>query len=80
MINDTLASDSRMIVMTQPKQKAGIVYNIGCAGKIISFEETLDKRYLITLLDCSAILLASSLTVIDSGILIFLFIILYLMI
>ena len=49
MINDTLASDSRMIVMTQPKQKAGIVYNIGCAGKIISFEETLDKRYLITL-------------------------------
>ena len=49
MINDTLASDSRMIVMTQPKKQLNIVYNIGCAGKIISFEETVDKRYLITL-------------------------------
>ena len=49
MINDTLASDSRMIVMTQPKKNGTLVYNIGCAGKIISFEETLDKRYLITL-------------------------------
>ena len=50
MTNDALASKLRLIVMTQPNhQYPNNIYNIGCAGKIISFEETADNRYLITL-------------------------------
>ncbi len=50
MTNDALATNSRIIVLTQPNYKfPNKVYSIGCAGKIISFEETTDQRYLITL-------------------------------
>ena len=49
MINDSMKSD-RIIGMIQPKkQKKNIpdLYSVGCAGKITSFNETDDGRYLI---------------------------------
>ena len=51
MIDDCMKSD-RIIGMIQPKNNSGKVpelYNIGCAGKITSFNETNDGRYLIVL-------------------------------
>ena len=44
---------NRMFGMVQPRNKMGMspeVYNVGCLGKIISFNETTDKRFIITLL------------------------------
>ena len=52
MVKDTIATSHRMIVMTLPasKEKNGSdVYKLACAGKLISFEETLDGRFLISL-------------------------------
>ena len=51
MIDDAMKGD-RIIGMVQPKksnQTIPILYNVGCAGKIISFNETEDGRYLIVL-------------------------------
>ena len=51
MINDSMRSD-RMIGMIQPKEQnkqKPSLYKIGCAGKITSFNETNDGRYLIVL-------------------------------
>ena len=51
MIDDCMKSN-RMFGMVQPKKKTGDlpeVYNIGCLGKIISFNETADKRFIISL-------------------------------
>ena len=51
MIDDCMKSD-RIIGMIQPKNSSGKVpelYNIGCAGKITSFNETNDGRYLIVI-------------------------------
>ncbi len=51
MIDDAMKSD-RIIGMVQPKksdQNIPVLYNIGCAGKITSFNETSDGRYLIVL-------------------------------
>ena len=51
MINDAM-SGNRIIGMIQPKnntQSQPSLYNIGCAGKITSFNETDDGRYLIVL-------------------------------
>ena len=55
MIDDAL-SRSRLIGMIQPCGDDGSgdsycapIYDTGCAGKIVSFEETGDGRYLITL-------------------------------
>lgn len=48
MTQAALQSD-RLIGMIQPKNRAGDLYTIGCAGRIISFHETDDARYLITL-------------------------------
>ena len=51
MINDSMSSD-RIIGMIQPKEKnkqKPSLYEIGCAGKITSFNETEDGRYLIVL-------------------------------
>lgn len=55
MIDDALSSD-RMIGMIQPKIRETIdaedhpdLYEVGCLGKIASFSETPDGRYLITL-------------------------------
>ena len=51
MIDDCMKSD-RIIGMIQPKNninKVPELYNIGCAGKITSFNETNDGRYLIVI-------------------------------
>ena len=53
MINDTMKSD-KFIGMVQPKTmenidnlKFPVLHKVGCLGKITSFKETEDKRYLI---------------------------------
>jgi len=51
LIKDCM-KENRMFGMVQPKNKTGLtpeVYNIGCLGKITSFNETDDKRLIITL-------------------------------
>ena len=51
MVDDAMKGD-RIIGMVQPKksnQTIPILYNVGCAGKIISLNETEDGRYLIVL-------------------------------
>tara|TARA_B100000900_G_C20572672_1_gene713957 strand:+ start:1421 stop:2065 length:645 start_codon:yes stop_codon:yes gene_type:complete len=53
MINDSMNSN-KLIGMIQPKnsidnQSEPILHKIGCLGKIISFKETEDKRYMIEL-------------------------------
>ena len=55
MIDDAMKGN-RIIGMIQPKnfnQKIPILYSIGCAGKITSFNETEDGRYLIVLVGSS---------------------------
>ncbi len=50
MINKAISSKNRLVGMIQPNNSnQNKLYNVGCAGKIIKFEETEDKRYLITL-------------------------------
>ena len=50
MINKAISSKSRLVGMIQPNNSnQNKLYDVGCAGKIIKFEETTDKRYLITL-------------------------------
>jgi len=53
MINDSMKSN-KLIGMVQPKRTAEdlnppILHNIGCLGKITSFKETDDKRFIIEL-------------------------------
>jgi len=49
MVDDALAGD-RVIGMIQPRDAgAAALCDIGCAGRIVSFGETGDGRYLITL-------------------------------
>ena len=53
MINDSMKSN-KLIGMVQPKKPSDdltspILHNIGCLGKITSFKETEDGRYLIEL-------------------------------
>ena len=53
MINDSMKSD-KLIGMIQPKISENIgeppnLFNIGCVGKIVTFKETDDQRYLIEL-------------------------------
>ena len=47
LVNDCMKGD-RLFGMAQPKFKTD-VYNIGCLGKIINFEETADRRFIILL-------------------------------
>ena len=53
MIDEALATDDRLIGMIQPiavKDELRVnLHKVGCAGKIIKFEEVKDSRYLITL-------------------------------
>tara|TARA_B100001250_G_scaffold178508_1_gene153408 strand:+ start:136 stop:792 length:657 start_codon:yes stop_codon:yes gene_type:complete len=53
MIDDALASTDRLIGMIQPASSkdsdSKILKNIGCVGKITTFNEIEDNRYLITL-------------------------------
>ena len=53
MINDSMSSD-KLIGMIQPKNTINkksqpILHNIGCLGKITSFKETEEGRYMIEL-------------------------------
>jgi len=53
MINDSMSSN-KLIGMIQPKNSINSkntpnLYDVGCLGKITSFKETEDKRYLIEL-------------------------------
>ena len=51
LVNDSM-KENRMFGMVQPKNRKGItpeVYKIGCLGKIVSFNETEDKRFIISL-------------------------------
>ena len=51
LVNDCMKED-RMFGMVQPKNKIGKspeTYKIGCLGKIINFNETTDKRFIINL-------------------------------
>ena len=52
LVNDCVKGN-RMFGMVQPRNSKGMspeVYSVGCLGKIISFNETPDKRFIITLL------------------------------
>jgi uncharacterized protein len=54
MIDKVLASENRLIGMIQPKRLKNnnfdtSLYNVGCVGKLIKFEEVENSRYLITL-------------------------------
>jgi Lon protease-like protein len=54
MLDDALKSDHRMIGMIQPNEGPRDVdqdrlHMIGCAGRVVGFQETDDGRYLITL-------------------------------
>jgi uncharacterized protein len=51
LVNDCM-KENRMFGMIQPKSKKGIspeVYKVGCLGKIVSFNETGDKSFIISL-------------------------------
>ena len=55
MINDAM-KENKIIGMIQPKDPGKdfpMLYNVGCAGKITSFNETEDGRYLIVLVGVS---------------------------
>ena len=57
MVEDSLATKQRLIGMIQPQKitpgkelnSKNKYHKIGCAGRIVSFTETNDGRYLITL-------------------------------
>ena len=52
LVNDCMKGN-RMFGMVQPRSSKNMsleVYSVGCLGKIISFNETTDKRFIITLL------------------------------
>ena len=57
MLDDALKSDHRLIGMVQPlgSREDGTpkLHSIGCVGRLISFSETEDRRYMITLLGVS---------------------------
>ena len=67
MIDYSISQKNRLIGMIQPKKsrdknKNVDLYNVGCAGRIIKFEETEDSRYLITLKGVSRFNLLSDIT------------------
>jgi Lon protease-like protein len=54
MLSDALKTDHRLIGMIQPREMSGsrveiALQQIGCAGRVTSFSETEDGRYMITL-------------------------------
>ena len=51
MLDDALRSDHRLIGMAQPRQDGpnSPLYAVGCCGRVTSFSETEDGRYLIAL-------------------------------
>ncbi len=64
MLDDTLKSDHRLIGMIQPMGESGSpprLHRIGCAGRVTSFSETEDGRYLIALSGVSRFRIAEEL-------------------
>lgn len=64
MVDDAMAGD-RIIGLLQPRAGTSGLPNlspVGCAGRITSFAETSDGRYLITLTGCARFRLASELS------------------
>src|SRR5690625_8043583 len=49
MLDDALKSGHRLIGMIQPMEPEGSLQRIGCAGRVTSFTETEDGRYLVAL-------------------------------
>ncbi len=49
LFDDTLKTTGRMIGMIQPVGEGDELHAIGCAGRITSFTETEDGRYMVTL-------------------------------
>ncbi|MEL6235216.1 MAG: LON peptidase substrate-binding domain-containing protein [Pseudomonadota bacterium] len=49
MLEDAMKTPERLIGMIQPLESGRRMHQIGCAGRITSFTETEDGRYLITL-------------------------------
>ncbi|MDA5092888.1 LON peptidase substrate-binding domain-containing protein [Aliiroseovarius sp. KMU-50] len=49
MVDDVLKTSGRVIGMIQPIGDSERLYAIGCAGRITSFTETEDGRYMVTL-------------------------------
>ena len=67
MVDNAISNKNRLIGMIQPKNlnksdEKSAFYRVGCAGKIIKFEETDDNRYLITLKGLSRFILISEKT------------------
>ena len=67
MIDQAISNKNRLIGMIQPKNSnesddQSKFYSVGCAGKIVKFEETDDNRYLITLKGLSRFTLISEKT------------------
>ena len=65
MVDDAMAGD-RIIGMVQPSggpRRLPALAPVGCAGRITSFAETSDGRYLITLTGCARFRLSSELPV-----------------
>lgn len=73
MTNDTLKSDHRMIGMIQPTgaddaesivaagRNGPELFRTGCAGRLIQFAETRDRRYMVTLVGISRFRIAEEL-------------------
>lgn len=71
MVEDVMAGH-RMIGMVQPldpdsRAAAPPVYGLGCAGRITSYAETEDGRYLITLTGVSRFIIAGELEMTEGG-------------
>jgi Lon protease-like protein len=52
MIEDVMKTSERLIGMVQPNDvpgRVGALHSIGCAGRLSSFSETEDGRYMVTL-------------------------------
>ena len=62
---DDCMKDKRLFGIIQPKKIEGSetnVYNVGCLGKIVSFNETRDKRFIISLSGISRFKIREELT------------------
>lgn len=65
MIEDCLKSDRRMIGMIQPRggaEEISTLSAVGCAGRITSFSETEDGRYMVTLTGITRFRVAAEVT------------------
>jgi Lon protease-like protein len=59
MLDDALKSDNRMIGMIQPIDDGADLHQVGCAGRVTSFSELDDGRYMVTLTGVSRFRLTS---------------------